>query len=176
MIPIHALVLILTGLLSPRLYILPTLVDTQLVPCLGASASRLFSSREDVGAYGCPGFLQLVAFADRTFSQSRSSSCCELLWSELVRQYRRNRCLDDERVYLISSDLALGTAQPLRRCPSINLLHGPGFFAELHNLVIIISACVLICFKNLRDAHAFVVVYFIRASFFAGVTVYLMLM
>ena len=63
MIPIHALVFVLTGLLSPRLYILP-LVDTQLVARLGASAGRLFSSREDVGAYGCPGILQLIAFAE----------------------------------------------------------------------------------------------------------------
>ena len=64
MIPIHALVFVLTGLLSPRLYILPPLVDTQLVARLGASAGRLFSSREDVGAYGFPGILQLIAFAE----------------------------------------------------------------------------------------------------------------
>ena len=43
-----------------------------------------------------------------------------------------------------------------------------------HPCVHIFNLC-LICFKNICDEHAFLVVYFIIASYFAGVMVHLML-
>ena len=60
----HAIVLVLMGLLSSRLCILPTLVGTRLVPRLCAGAGRRLSTREDVEAYVRLGLLELVAFAE----------------------------------------------------------------------------------------------------------------
>jgi dolichyl-diphosphooligosaccharide--protein glycosyltransferase len=45
----------------------------------------------------------------------------------------------------------------------------------LHALVFIFPVGVLICFKELRDEHLFVIIYAIMASYFAGVMVRLML-
>jgi dolichyl-diphosphooligosaccharide---protein glycosyltransferase len=45
----------------------------------------------------------------------------------------------------------------------------------LHILVFIFPVGVLICFKDLRDEHVFVIIYSILASYFAGVMVRLML-
>ena len=50
-----------------------------------------------------------------------------------------------------------------------------GFFTDLHILVFIFPVGVLICFKDLRDEHVFVIIYSIMASYFAGVMVRLML-
>jgi dolichyl-diphosphooligosaccharide---protein glycosyltransferase len=51
----------------------------------------------------------------------------------------------------------------------------PSFFMDLHLLVFLFPAGVILCFKELRDEHVFVIIYALVASYFAGVMVRLML-
>ena len=80
----HTLVLVLMGLLSSRLFTLPPLMGTPLVPRLRAGADRRLSTREDVGAYGFPGILQLIAFAELVRSHVSSKLFQFLLRTALV--------------------------------------------------------------------------------------------
>ena len=49
------------------------------------------------------------------------------------------------------------------------------FFMDLHFLIFVFPAGVVLCFKELRDEHVFVIIYAVVASYFAGVMVRLML-
>jgi len=49
------------------------------------------------------------------------------------------------------------------------------FFTDLHFLIFAFPAGVVLCFKELRDEHIFVIIYSVVASYFAGVMVRLML-
>jgi dolichyl-diphosphooligosaccharide---protein glycosyltransferase len=49
------------------------------------------------------------------------------------------------------------------------------FFTDLHFLIFAFPAGVVLCFKELRDEHVFVIIYAVVASYFAGVMVRLML-
>jgi dolichyl-diphosphooligosaccharide---protein glycosyltransferase len=51
----------------------------------------------------------------------------------------------------------------------------PSFFMDLHFLVFLFPAGVILCFKELRDEHVFMIIYALVASYFAGVMVRLML-
>lgn len=51
----------------------------------------------------------------------------------------------------------------------------PAFFMDLHFLMFLFPAGVILCFKELRDEHVFVIIYALVASYFAGVMVRLML-
>lgn len=51
----------------------------------------------------------------------------------------------------------------------------PSFFMDLHFLVFLFPAGVVMCFSKLRDEHVFVIIYSVVASYFAGVMVRLML-
>jgi dolichyl-diphosphooligosaccharide--protein glycosyltransferase len=51
----------------------------------------------------------------------------------------------------------------------------PSFFMDLHFLVFLFPAGVILCFRELRDEHVFVIIYALVASYFAGVMVRLML-
>jgi len=51
----------------------------------------------------------------------------------------------------------------------------PSFFMDLPLLVFLFPAGVILCFKELRDEHVFVIIYALVASYFAGVMVRLML-
>lgn len=51
----------------------------------------------------------------------------------------------------------------------------PSFFMDLHFLMFLFPAGVVLCFKELRDEHVFVIIYALVASYFAGVMVRLML-
>jgi dolichyl-diphosphooligosaccharide---protein glycosyltransferase len=51
----------------------------------------------------------------------------------------------------------------------------PSFFMDLHFLIFLFPAGVVMCFKELRDEHVFVIIYAAVASYFAGVMVRLML-
>lgn len=46
---------------------------------------------------------------------------------------------------------------------------------DLHFLIFLFPAGVILCFKELRDEHLFVIIYAVMASYFAGVMVRLML-
>ena len=51
----------------------------------------------------------------------------------------------------------------------------PSFFMDLQFLVFLFPAGVVLCFKELRDEHVFVIVYALVGTYFAGVMVRLML-
>lgn len=51
----------------------------------------------------------------------------------------------------------------------------PSFFMDLHFLIWLFPAGVVMCFRALRDEHIFVIIYSVMASYFAGVMVRLML-
>lgn len=51
----------------------------------------------------------------------------------------------------------------------------PSFFMDLHFLIFVFPAGVIMCFRELRDEHVFVIIYAVVASYFAGVMVRLML-
>jgi len=51
----------------------------------------------------------------------------------------------------------------------------PAFFMDLQFLIFVFPAGVILCFRELRDEHIFVIIYAIMASYFAGVMVRLML-
>jgi dolichyl-diphosphooligosaccharide--protein glycosyltransferase len=51
----------------------------------------------------------------------------------------------------------------------------PSFFFDLNILIYLFPAGVLLCFRELREEHVFVIIYSVLASYFAGVMVRLML-
>ena len=51
----------------------------------------------------------------------------------------------------------------------------PAFFMDLQFLIFLFPAGVVLCFRQLRDEHVFVIIYAVVASYFAGVMVRLML-
>lgn len=51
----------------------------------------------------------------------------------------------------------------------------PSFFMDLQFLIFLFPAGVILCFRQLRDEHMFVIIYAFVASYFAGVMVRLML-
>jgi dolichyl-diphosphooligosaccharide--protein glycosyltransferase len=51
----------------------------------------------------------------------------------------------------------------------------PSFFMDLQFLIFLFPAGVVLCFRELRDEHVFVIIYGVLASYFAGVMVRLML-
>lgn len=51
----------------------------------------------------------------------------------------------------------------------------PAFFMDLNMLIWVFPAGVLLCFRELRDEHIFIIIYSVFASYFAGVMVRLML-
>jgi len=51
----------------------------------------------------------------------------------------------------------------------------PSFFMDLQFLIFVFPAGVVLCFRQLRDEHVFVIIYAVMASYFAGVMVRLML-
>jgi len=51
----------------------------------------------------------------------------------------------------------------------------PSFFMDLQMLIFLFPAGVVMCFRDLRDEHVFVIIYAVVASYFAGVMVRLML-
>jgi dolichyl-diphosphooligosaccharide--protein glycosyltransferase len=51
----------------------------------------------------------------------------------------------------------------------------PSFFMDLQFLIFLFPAGVILCFRQLRDEHVFVIIYALMASYFAGVMVRLML-
>jgi dolichyl-diphosphooligosaccharide---protein glycosyltransferase len=51
----------------------------------------------------------------------------------------------------------------------------PAFFMDLQLLILAFPAGVVLCFRQLRDEHVFVIIYAVVASYFAGVMVRLML-
>ncbi|KAF8540447.1 Oligosaccharyl transferase STT3 subunit-domain-containing protein [Trichophaea hybrida] len=191
MIPLHALVLLIIGRYSPRLYVsytcwyaLGTLGSMQ-IPFVGFLPIR---SSEHMAALGVFGVLQIIAIADIVRCDVPSKQYRSLFRTFVV-------------VAFVASAVALllltlsGTVAPWSgrfyslwdtgyakiHIPIIASVSEhqptawPAFFFDLEMLVWLFPAGVYMCFKRLADEHVFVIIYGIMASYFAGVMVRLML-
>ncbi|KAF8585405.1 glycosyltransferase family 66 protein [Ramaria rubella] len=191
MIPLHALTLILMGRFTNRLYIaysswyaVGTLASMQ-VPFVGFQPVR---TSEHMGALGVFGLLQLVAFTDLVRSHVGSKQFQQLLRYALV--------VVSFLGVAVFGGLTLNgwiapwtgrfyslwdTGYAKKYIPIIASVseHQPtawgAFFTDLHFLIFAFPAGVVLCFKELRDEHVFVIIYAVVASYFAGVMVRLML-
>jgi len=191
MIPLHALVLILMGRFSNRLYVaysswyaIGTLASMQ-VPFVGFQPVR---TSEHMAALGVFGLLQLVAFAEVIRSHLPSKQFQTLLRTSVAG------------LGVIGFGAIVGltfagwiapwtgrfyslwdTGYAKKYIPIIASVSEhqptawPSFFMDLHFLMFAFPAGVLFCFRELRDEHIFVIIYALVGSYFAGVMVRLML-
>jgi len=191
MIPLHALVLILMGRFTNRLYVaysswyaIGTLASMQ-VPFVGFQPVR---TSEHMAALGVFGLLQIVAFAQLVRSHLSSKQFQAVLFGAVIS------------IGLLGTAGIVGltlkgwiapwtgrfyslwdTGYAKKYIPIIASVSEhqptawPSFFMDLHFLIFVFPAGVIFCFKELRDEHLFVIIYAVVSSYFAGVMVRLML-
>ncbi|KAF8326905.1 oligosaccharyl transferase STT3 subunit [Amanita rubescens] len=191
MIPLHALVLILMGRYSNRLYVaysswyaIGTLASMQ-VPFVGFQP---VSTSEHMAALGVFGLLQIVAFAQLVRSHISSRQFETLLFSSVVATgilgalafvlltYKGWIAPWTGRFYsLWDTGYAKKYIPIIASVSEHQPTAWPSFFMDLQFLIFLFPAGVALCFRQLRDEHVFVIIYSLVASYFAGVMVRLML-
>ncbi|KAK9364936.1 Oligosaccharyl transferase STT3 subunit-domain-containing protein [Lipomyces kononenkoae] len=190
-IPLHALVLIIMGRYSNRLYVaysswyaLGTLASMQ-IPFVGFLPIR---SSEHMGALGVFGLLQLVGFSEYMRSRLPSRQFKVLITVATIG------LLSLGALAVVGLTLAGVIAPWTGRFYSLwdtgyAKIHipiiasvsehqptaWPSFFFDTHMLIWLFPAGVYLLFQQLRDEHVFVIIYAILGSYFAGVMVRLML-
>ncbi|KAF8323525.1 oligosaccharyl transferase STT3 subunit [Cantharellus anzutake] len=191
MIPLHALALILMGRFSSRLYVafsswyaVGTLASMQ-VPFVGFQP---VSTSEHMAALGVFGLLQLVAFTELVRSHVPEQQFKQLFRWALVAVGLLG--FAGFVVLTISGKIAPWTGRfyslwdteyAKKYIPIIASVSEhqptawPSFFTDLNMLIWVFPAGVLLCFRELRDEHVFIIIYAVFASYFAGVMVRLML-
>lgn len=191
MIPVHALVLILMGRFSHRLYVaycswyaIGTLSSMQ-VPFVGFQP---VSTSEHMGALGVFGLLQIVAFSELVRSHVSSQNFKQILRVALIA----TGALGASAFFFLTYNGKIApwtgrfyslwdTGYAKKYIPIIASVSEhqptawPSFFMDLQMLIFLFPAGVILCFKELRDEHLFVIIYAVMASYFAGVMVRLML-
>ncbi|KDR80909.1 hypothetical protein GALMADRAFT_241421 [Galerina marginata CBS 339.88] len=191
MIPLHALVLVLMGRFSDRLYVaysswyaIGTLASMQ-VPFVGFQP---VSTSEHMGALGVFGLLQIVAFAQLVRSHVSSQQFKKLLFGSVVAigilgasafvflTYKGKIAPWTGRFYsLWDTGYAKKYIPIIASVSEHQPTAWPSFFMDLQFLIFTFPAGVVLCFRELRDEHLFVIIYAVMASYFAGVMVRLML-
>ncbi|KAF8555683.1 glycosyltransferase family 66 protein [Imleria badia] len=191
MIPLHALVLLLMGRYSSRLYVgystwysIGTLASMQ-VPFVGFQPVR---TSEHMAALGVFGLLQIVAFAQVVRSHISSKQFQQLLFASVVATgilgfvaivgltYKGWIAPWTGRFYsLWDTGYAKKYIPIIASVSEHQPTAWPSFFMDLHFLIFLFPAGVVMCFRSLRDEHIFVIIYAVMASYFAGVMVRLML-
>ncbi|KAJ4477243.1 oligosaccharyl transferase STT3 subunit [Lentinula aciculospora] len=191
MIPVHALVLLLMGRFSGRLYVaycswyvIGTLSSMQ-VPFVGFQPVR---TSEHMGALGVFGLLQIVAFASLVRSHVSSKQFQNLLAISVVTMgvlgagafvvmtYKGWIAPWTGRFYsLWDTGYAKKYIPIIASVSEHQPTAWPSFFMDLQLLIFLFPAGVVMCFRELRDEHVFVIIYAVVASYFAGVMVRLML-
>ncbi|KAG8701092.1 oligosaccharyl transferase stt3 subunit [Ceratobasidium sp. 395] len=191
MIPLHALALIFMGRYSSRLYVgysswyaIGTLASMQ-VPFVGFQPVR---TSEHMGALGVFGLLQLIAFSELVRSHLPTKQFKLILRASLVAAFflgggalmfltmkgwiapwtGRFYSLWDTSYAKIHIPIIASVSE---HQPTA----WPAFFMDLNFLIFIFPVGVVLCFRELRDEHVFVIIYAVVASYFAGVMVRLML-
>lgn len=191
MIPLHALALILMGRFSSRIYVaysswyaVGTLASMQ-VPFVGFQPVR---TSEHMGALGVFGLLQIIAFAELVRSHVSSKQFQTLLFASVIGA----GILGTSAIVLLTYKGWIApwtgrfyslwdTGYAKIHIPIIASVSEhqptawPSFFMDLQFLVFLFPAGVVMCFRQLRDEHVFVIIYAVVASYFAGVMVRLML-
>lgn len=191
MIPLHALVLILMGRFSHRLYVgysswyvVGTLASMQ-VPFVGFQP---VSTSEHMGALGVFGLLQIVAFTQLVRSHLSSTQFRSLLNVGLFvvgilgtaafvgLTVKGTIAPWTGRFYsLWDTGYAKKYIPIIASVSEHQPTAWPSFFMDLQFLIFLFPAGVVMCFRELRDEHLFVIIYAVMASYFAGVMVRLML-
>ncbi|KAG8749967.1 oligosaccharyl transferase stt3 subunit, partial [Ceratobasidium sp. 423] len=191
MIPLHALALIFMGRYSSRLYVgysswyaIGTLASMQ-VPFVGFQPVR---TSEHMGALGVFGLLQLIAFTELVRSHLPSKQFQLVLRASVGVLF----VLGTVALVVLTSKGWIApwtgrfyslwdTGYAKIHIPIIASVSEhqptawPAFFMDLNFLIFVFPVGVVLCFKELRDEHVFVVIYAVVASYFAGVMVRLML-
>ncbi|WFD27574.1 dolichyl-diphosphooligosaccharide--protein glycotransferase [Malassezia nana] len=191
MIPLHALVLILMGRFSERLYVayssyyvIGTLASMQ-IPFVGFQPVR---TSEHMAALGVFGLLQLIALAE-TVRQHVSSAQFKVLVRGTVALVALAAFAG---LILLTSAGYIApwtgrfyslwdTSYAKKHIPIIASVSEhqppswPSYFMDLHCLIFLFPVGVFLLFRELRDEQVFVVIYAVMASYFSGVMVRLML-
>ncbi|KAM6492683.1 oligosaccharyl transferase STT3 subunit [Amanita muscaria] len=191
MIPLHALVLLLMGRFSSRLYVaysswyaIGTLASMQ-VPFVGFQPVK---TSEHMAALGVFGLLQIVAFAQLVRAHVSSKQFQSLLYYAVVATgllgaiafalltYKGWIAPWTGRFYsLWDTGYAKKYIPIIASVSEHQPTAWPAFFMDLQFLIFLFPAGVALCFRQLRDEHVFVIIYAVMASYFAGVMVRLML-
>ncbi|EIM80345.1 Oligosaccharyl transferase STT3 subunit [Stereum hirsutum FP-91666 SS1] len=191
MIPLHALALLLMGRFSNKLYVaysswyaIGTLSSMQ-VPFVGFQPVR---TSEHMGALGVFGLLQIVAFVQLVRSHVSSKQFNNLLFASSIAAgvvgaigivgltYKGAIAPWTGRFYsLWDTGYAKKYIPIIASVSEHQPTAWPSFFMDLHFLIFLFPAGVVLCFRELRDEHVFVIIYALVASYFAGVMVRLML-
>ncbi|KAA1470142.1 Oligosaccharyl transferase STT3 subunit [Dentipellis sp. KUC8613] len=191
MIPLHALALILMGRFTNRLYVaysswyaIGTLASMQ-VPFVGFQPIR---TSEHMGALGVFGLLQIVAFVQLVRAHVSSKQFNDLLFVSVIGAgllgtvgivgltYKGWIAPWTGRFYsLWDTGYAKKYIPIIASVSEHQPTAWPSFFMDLHFLIFMFPAGVVLCFRELRDEHVFVIIYALVASYFAGVMVRLML-
>ncbi|KAH9893188.1 oligosaccharyl transferase STT3 subunit [Cubamyces lactineus] len=191
MIPLHALALVLMGRFSSRLYVaysswyaIGTLASMQ-VPFVGFQPVR---TSEHMAALGVFGLLQIVAFAELVRAHVSSKQFQSILYGSVVAiavlgalafgglTYKGWIAPWTGRFYsLWDTGYAKKYIPIIASVSEHQPTAWPSFFMDLQFLIFLFPAGVVLCFRELRDEHVFVIIYAVVASYFAGVMVRLML-
>ncbi|EJF64429.1 oligosaccharyl transferase STT3 subunit [Dichomitus squalens LYAD-421 SS1] len=191
MIPLHALTLILMGRFSSRLYVaysswyaIGTLASMQ-VPFVGFQPVR---TSEHMAALGVFGLLQIVAFAELVRAHVSSRQFQSILFGSVIvigvlgvlafagLTYKGWIAPWTGRFYsLWDTGYAKKYIPIIASVSEHQPTAWPSFFMDLQFLIFLFPAGVILCFRELRDEHVFVIIYAVVASYFAGVMVRLML-
>ncbi|KAI0714156.1 oligosaccharyl transferase STT3 subunit [Cerioporus squamosus] len=191
MIPLHALTLILMGRFSSRLYTaysswyaIGTLASMQ-VPFVGFQPVR---TSEHMAALGVFGLLQIVAFAELVRAHVSSKQFQSILFGSVIvigvlgvfafagLTYKGWIAPWTGRFYsLWDTGYAKKYIPIIASVSEHQPTAWPSFFMDLQFLIFLFPAGVILCFRELRDEHVFVIIYAVVASYFAGVMVRLML-
>ncbi|KAJ8496078.1 hypothetical protein ONZ51_g1340 [Trametes cubensis] len=191
MIPLHALALVLMGRFSSRLYVaysswyaIGTLASMQ-VPFVGFQPVR---TSEHMAALGVFGLLQIVAFAELVRAHVSSKQFQSILYGSVIAiavlgalafgglTYKGWIAPWTGRFYsLWDTGYAKKYIPIIASVSEHQPTAWPSFFMDLQFLIFLFPAGVVLCFRELRDEHVFVIIYAVVASYFAGVMVRLML-
>jgi len=191
LIPIHVLVLMITGRFSHRIY-----VAYSTVYCIGTILSMQISfvgfqpvqTSEHMGALGVFGLCQIHAFVD--YLRFRlSSSHFEILFKSLVL-LSASVAASIGAILTVTGKVAPWTGRfyslldPSYAKNNIPIIasvseHQPttwsSFYFDLQMLVFMFPVGLYYCFSKLTDANIFIIIYGVTSIYFAGVMVRLML-
>ncbi|KAH9940753.1 oligosaccharyl transferase STT3 subunit [Epithele typhae] len=183
MIPLHALSLILMGRFTNRLYTaysswyaIGTLASMQ-VPFVGFQPVR---TSEHMAALGVFGLLQIVAFAELVRTHVSSKQFQSILFGSVI-VIGLSACWRWIAPWTGRFYSLWDTGYAKKYIPIIASVSEhqptawPSFFMDLQFLIFLFPAGVILCFRELRDEHVFVIIYAVVGSYFAGVMVRLML-